>query len=585
MDLTDTLDICEFVNACVEPEKDASLLLQYLIQIQHRYNYVPAKAITQLQHLLHLNIAHIKSVISFYSFLDLSFEGQYRILFSDNITDRMLGNQSLYELLKKSLKGQQVHIGFTSCTGFCDQGPAMLVNGLAITKLDSVKMDQISSLIKDKQPIKSWPESLFEKEQNILKPDIQLNTKSGEGIALKVALDKGSDEVLKILHDSGLRGRGGAGFYMSKKWKYCKQAISDQHYVVCNADEGEPGTFKDRDLLSTDADSIIEGMTICAAVIGATQGFIYLRGEYLYLVEKLNEVLAKRKTDGLLGKNILGQPGFDFDIKIHLGAGAYICGEESALLESLEGKRGIPRVRPPFPVVDGYKNKPTVVNNVETFWSVSRIIEQGSLWFTQKGTSQSTGTRLLSISGDCQRPGIYEYPFGVSLTEILQDCGGEDAQAVQMAGAAGTTVLPKDFDRTMCFDDLSTGGSFMVLGPQRDLMDLLQNFADFFRHESCGFCTPCRVGTSVIADIIHRFKNSQGCEHDLKQLREVCGLMNISCFCGLGCSVPTVFLDALDQNKQMFKNLIKKDSAGPCFNLDEAVSEFKQITKITMEGL
>jgi len=354
---------------------------------------------------------------------------------------------------------------------------------------------------------------------------------------------------------------------------------------VCNADEGEPGTFKDRVLLSTDAHSVIEGMTICAAVIGATKGLIYLRGEYLYLVDKLNEVLQKRRTEGLLGQNILGQQGFNFDIEIHLGAGAYICGEESALLESLEGKRGIPRVRPPFPVVEGYKNKPTVVNNVETFWSVSRIIENGSDWFTQQGTPQSTGTRLLSISGDCERPGIYEYPFGVSLTEILQDCGGSDAQAVQMAGAAGTTVLPIDFDRTMSCEDLSTGGSFMVLGPQRNLMDLLENFAEFFKHESCGFCTPCRVGTTVVADVIHRFKNGQGCEQDLKQLREVCGLMNISCFCGLGCSVPTVFLDALNQNSQMFKDLMKTDSSTPCFNLEESVSEFKQITNSSARGV
>ncbi len=585
MDYTDTIDTCEFVDSCVEPEKDTSLLLQYLIQIQYRYNFVPEDAISQLQHSLDLDVAHIKSVISFYSFLNSSFQGHYRILFSDNITDRMLGNQSLYEQLKTSLKNHKVDIGFTSCTGFCDQGPAMLVNGMAINKLDSKRITQIADLIQNNQPLELWPEGLFVKEENIQRSDIQFNSKAGDGKGIEAALENGSDAILKILNDSGLRGRGGAGFYTAKKWQFCKQAISNQHYVVCNADEGEPGTFKDRVLLSTDAHSVIEGMTICAAVIGATKGLIYLRGEYRFLVDKINEVLQKRRTEGLLGQNILGHQGFNFDIEIHLGAGAYICGEESALIESLEGKRGIPRVRPPFPVVDGYKNKPTVVNNVETFWSVSRIIVNGSHWFTRKGTPQSTGTRLLSISGDCERPGIYEYPFGTTLTEILKDCGGSDAQAVQMAGAAGTTVVPSGFDRAMSNEDLSTGGSFMVLGPQRNLMDLLQNFAQFFKHESCGFCTPCRVGTSVIADVIQRFKNAQGCEHDLKQLRDVCGLMNISCFCGLGCTVPTVFLDALNQHSQMFKDLMKTDSSTPCFNLEESVSEFKQITNPSGRGL
>ncbi|MCK4709378.1 MAG: NADP oxidoreductase, partial [Gammaproteobacteria bacterium] len=338
---------------------------------------------------------------------------------------------------------------------------------------------------------------------------------------------------------SGLRGRGGAGFETAKKWRYCRESKDAERYVVCNADEGEPGTFKDRILLTSSAHSVIEGMTVCAYVIGAQKGFIYLRGEYLYLLEHLKEVLIQRRQSGLLGQQIKGKKNFNFDIEIHLGAGAYICGEESALIESLEGKRGIPRIRPPFPVNEGYKNKPTVVNNVETFWSVSRILLKGADWFKQAGTEESTGTRLLSISGDCARPGIYEYPFGITLNKILTDCGGSEAQAVQMAGAAGTMVLAKDFDRKMSFEDLSTGGSFMVIGPQRNLMDVLQNFADFFKHESCGFCTPCRVGTVQIADIIQRFSKGQGCHADIAHLQEVSKLMMISSFCGLGCSAPT----------------------------------------------
>jgi [NiFe] hydrogenase diaphorase moiety large subunit len=347
--------------------------------------------------------------------------------------------------------------------------------------------------------------------------------------------------------------------------------------VVCNADEGEPGTFKDRVLLNVSAHAIFEGMTVCAAVIGADKGLLYLRGEYAYLLDHLHEVLEQRRHEGLLGKDILGKPGFNFDIEIHSGAGAYICGEESALIESLEGKRGVPRIRPPFPVTSGYKNQPTVVNNVETFWSVSCIMQQGSDWFKQSGTEQSTGTRLLSISGDCETPGIYEFPFGVSVHDIVRECGGTKAQAVQIGGAAGTTVLAHEFDRYMSYEDLSTGGSFMVIGPERKLLDVLDNFADFFRHESCGFCTPCRIGTSLIADLLKRFNAGQASEQDRQQLKEIALLMQQTSFCGLGTSAPTAILNALDQNAQLFDQAIIGSDQNPVFNLDAAITEARQL--------
>jgi [NiFe] hydrogenase diaphorase moiety large subunit len=343
--------------------------------------------------------------------------------------------------------------------------------------------------------------------------------------------------------------------------------------VVCNADEGEPGTFKDRVLLDLYTDAVIEGMTICARVIGATRGFIYLRGEYRFLLDKINTALDARRQQGLLGQNILGHEDFNFDIDIHLGAGAYICGEESALIESLEGKRGTPRVRPPFPVQQGYMNKPTVVNNVETFFSVNYIAANGAASFNKVGTDQSMGTRLLSISGDCEVPGIYEYPFGVSLNQILQDCGGEHAQAVQMAGAAGHLVLAKDFDRVMSFEDLATGGSFMVIGPERNLLQVLDNFARFFEHESCGFCTPCRVGTRLVAEIIDGFSRGQGSQGSFNQLGAINDLMTHSCFCGLGCSAPTVFIDAMRDCRPLFESQMQAGD-NPVFDLEGAVTEF-----------
>ena len=579
MSATNARVIFETVKQVLEPSFDPSYLLQYLIQIQAEFSCIPQAAIRTLHEELHISPVQIKSVVSFYSFLTLEYQGKFRVLFSDNITDRLAGNQQLFDQLTHSVNHADVTIEFTSCSGLCDQGPGLLVNGLAISRLDSNRISEIATLINSETPLSDWPVHLFNITDNIQRSDMQLNVRAGNGIELSRALDLGAKKVLQVLQDSGLRGRGGAGFETAKKWNLCKQSKENERFVVCNADEGEPGTFKDRVLLNSSAHSVIEGMTVCAYVIGAQKGFIYLRGEYLYLLESLNKVIKQRRELGLLGNNIHGKKHFKFDIEIHLGAGAYICGEESALIESLEGKRGIPRIRPPFPVTEGYKNKPTVVNNVETFWSVSRIMSKGANWFKQSGTEKSTGTRLLSISGDCASPGIFEYPFGISLKQILSDCGGGDAQAVQMAGAAGTLVLAKDFNRTMSFEDLATGGSFMVIGPHRNLMDLLQNFADFFKHESCGFCTPCRVGTSQIADIIRRFNDGQGSYADLNHLQEISLTMLQSSFCGLGCSAPAVLMNMLEDSPELFENLMSDDPVNPSFDLDKAVIEFKTITK------
>jgi [NiFe] hydrogenase diaphorase moiety large subunit len=572
----------KFVSECIGKQPDTSLLLQYLIAIQHQYLYIPCAAIQQLTQQLSTTEAHIKSVVDFYSFLNLESPGSYQLLFSDNITDRFSGSVGLLEQMKSALSDQNVTLGLTSCTGLCDQGPGLLVNGHAINHLDSLRADAIVQLIQQNKPVTEWPQEWFEVEDNIQRKDIQLSADYQAGEGLKAVVEGGDTQFLQQLEHSGLRGRGGAGFLTAKKWQYCKESQADMHYVICNADEGEPGTFKDRVLLNAHADAVIEGMTICAKVIGSSKGFIYLRGEYRFLLDKLNAILQQRRQQGLLGDNILGQAGFNFDIDIHLGAGAYVCGEESALIESLEGKRGNPRVKPPFPVQHGYMNKPTVVNNVETFYSVNFISAQGAEIFSQAGTEQSRGTRLLSISGDCSTPGIYEYPFGVSLHQILKDCGGENAQAVQMAGAAGNLVLARNFDRVMSFEDLATGGSFMVIGPERNLLEILNNFARFFVHESCGFCTPCRVGTSLIAEIIDDFANGNGSSTALNQLTEVSSLMLRSSFCGLGCSAPNVFADAMRDCPEIFEAQMKAGD-DPAFDLEKAVSEYDQLVKTSAQ--
>jgi len=580
------MSIDQFIADLTGPTGRADHLLQYLYEIQYAYSCIPSEAICVLADKLSLTETHIHGVIGFYSFLHESARGSFDILLSDSITDQMLGSRQLFATLCERLgvkPGQpradgRVSVDTTSCTGMCEQGPAMLVNGLTVTRLDHGRIDAIVELIEANTAIEQWPQEFFQVDDNILRRDILLSDDSGDGDALKALIEQGDETMLQQIESSGLRGRGGAGFRTGMKWRFCKQAEADQRYVVCNADEGEPGTFKDRVLLNSYADRVFEGMTLCAGIIGATKGYLYLRGEYRYLRAPLERILQKRRDAGLLGQGILGQQGFDFDIDIHMGAGAYICGEESSLIESLEGKRGIPRIRPPFPVTHGYLNKPTVVNNVETFMAAALIAIHGASWFRAVGTEESTGTKLISISGDCERPGIYEYPFGVSIQSILQDCGATDVQAVQVAGAAGETLPAQELTRIIAFEDVSTGGSFMVFNQQRDLLDMVRNFAHFFVHESCGFCTPCRVGSSLMKDLVDKIHGGHGGQYDLDEIQKIGMLMRTTSHCGLGTTAANPMLDTLGKFPQIYEQRLKHSSYEPAFDLDAALQDARDIS-------
>jgi [NiFe] hydrogenase diaphorase moiety large subunit len=360
---------------------------------------------------------------------------------------------------------------------------------------------------------------------------------------LNAALGKTPAGVVEQLTASQLKGRGGAGFPTGLKWKLAAAAAGGEHkYVVCNADEGEPGTFKDRVLLSDHADLMIEGMTIGGHAIGSTHGIIYLRGEYAYMREHLETVIQRRREKGLLGKNILGKPGVSFDIEIRMGSGAYVCGEETALIESLEGHRGEPRNRPPFPVNTGYNSDPSIVNNVETFAWVTCIFALGVDWFRSHGTERSVGLKIFSISGDCARPGVYEFPLGISVAELLAAVGARDAKAVQIGGASGICVPTSEFNRKIAFEDVATGGSVIVFGQHRDMLQVARNFLDFFVEESCGQCTPCRDGCPVLLKGVERLEEGT-CS--MEYLDELCALgetMQLASKCGLGQSAPNAFL-------------------------------------------
>ncbi|OHC64685.1 MAG: NADP oxidoreductase [Rhodocyclales bacterium GWA2_65_19] len=561
-------------------------LMQILREAQESFGYIHPDAVDYLTVQLKVPRTKIEGVASFYSFFYLEPRGEYRVLFSDNITDRMLGNVELMQRMCSNLwieRGKVsedglVSVDMTSCTGMCDQGPAILVNNIAITRLTEQRVDEICDLIRDKVALADWPAEYFRVVDNIQRKDMLLDDGFVPGSALGAALRRGPEAMLAEVRAAGLRGRGGAGFTTAIKWESCRNAPGEAHHVVCNADEGEPGTFKDRVLLTGYADKVFEGMTLCGYVTGARKGMLYLRGEYRYLLDHLNDVLERRRRGNLLGSAILGQPGFDFDIEIHLGAGAYICGEESALIESLEGKRGTPRNRPPFPVTHGYLNQPTVVNNVETFAATCHIALEGGAWFAAIGTAKSSGTKVMSISGDCARPGIYEYPFGVTVRRMLEDCGATDTQAVQVSGPSGVTVSAAEFDRILGFEDIGTAGAFMVFDRSRDMFEVARNFVHFFAHESCGFCTPCRVGTSLLRNLMDKLHNGHGSPYDFNEIEKLNQLLQSMSHCGLGRTACNPVLDTIAKFRPAYEARMLHREFSPAFDLDSSLQAARQMT-------
>ncbi len=590
--------------------RDGTRLMQILREVQEGYGWLPPAAITAIARAIDWPRARVESTAGFYSFFHTRPLGRYRVLWSDNITDRMLGNMDLMNAMCQKLwlepgrvsEDGLVSVDTTSCTGMCDQGPAVLVNYRAIPAMTAEKVERMTELIRKQVPIADWPPEWFLIQDNLRRADVLLNNDMAPGVALAACFARGpADSVeaasnerswregvqahtqgpsatLDEIKKSNLRGRGGAGFTTGVKWEACRHAPGTTRYVVCNADEGEPGTFKDRVLLTRQADLVFEGMTIAAYVVGAGKGFLYLRGEYRYLLEPLNAVLDRRRQQGLLGCGIGGQAGFDFDIEVHLGAGAYVCGEESALIESLEGKRGVPRNRPPYPVTHGFLNQPTIVNNVETFAAAALIALKGGDWYRAIGTAKSAGTKLLSVSGDCERPGIYEYPFGVAVAQVLADCGAANAQAVQISGPSGICLADNEFERRIAFEDIPTAGAFMVFDHGRDMFEVARNFTHFFAHESCGFCTPCRVGTSLLKNLMDKIAQGHGTQYDLNEIYKLNQLLQMAAHCGLGHTACHPLFDTLEKFRPAYQRRLKTLEFEPAFDLDAALSQARQMT-------
>ncbi len=578
-------DYSKIIDPVVEQfGKDRSRLMDIARAIHAELGYLSEEAIGQIADALDMHRVEARDMVSFYAFFSREPQGKTVIRLCNSVVERMKGVQTVAEAFEKALgisvgettPDGAITLEHTACIGMSDQAPAALINDKVLTNIQPADVEKIVTGIKQ-GTLHDECDAATDVELNLRQPGQVIFAPMEHGAAVRKAVNMTPEGVISEMNKARVRGRGGAGFPTAMKWDFCRKA-EGTHYVVCNGDEGEPGTFKDRVILTEAADLLFEGMTVAGYAIGASEGLLYLRGEYLYLLEHLEQTLAKRRRAGLLGENVCGRDGFNFDIRIQMGAGAYICGEESALIESLEGKRGAPRDRPPFPVQKGYKNQPTSVNNIETLCCTARIMEKGADWFAAIGTKDSTGTKLLSISGDCAHPGVYEVEYGITVEKVLEMVGCENAQAVQIGGPSGQCLAPKDYGRSISFEDLPTGGSTIVYGADRDLLEHMKQFMEFFVEESCGWCAPCRVGTTTVLNLLDKVLDGRGTRADLQKLEEVGNTVKTMSRCGLGQTACNPVLTTLKNFSALYEARIKPDEYLPAFDFAGALKEACAIT-------
>lgn len=587
-------------QACTQVEHDPTRLLDVLLDVQREFQCISDEAIDLIASHLNISRVSVDSVVTFYAFLSKQPVGRIAIRLCDDIIDRFQGMDEVATALRAELgidfgettRDGRFSLHYTPCIGMCDQAPAALVGDTVVTELSAAKVRQMIRELRHHMD----PQQLVHQtgDGNNAHPLVHAMVRNNirnagpfifspyqRGEAIRMAVGLSPQEVIDRVKEAGLKGRGGAGFPTAVKWQFARQAPGDHKVIICNADEGEPGTFKDRVILTERADRVFAGMTIAAYAVGADLGIVYLRGEYAYLRRFLENDLEQRRRDGLLGQNICGKQGFNFDIRIQMGAGAYVCGEETALISSCEGLRGDPKTRPPFPAQSGYLGRPTIVNNVETLCKVTKIMQEGPASFAMYGTENSRGTKMLSVSGDCERPGVYEVPFGITVNTVLELAGGEDAIAVQISGPAGRMVPPAKFDHHIAFDDLPTGGSIMIFGPGRDLLEVVETFMAFFVDESCGYCTPCRVGTTLMKQRFDAIRAGKGTRQDLDYLKDLGATIKATSRCGLGETSPNPIVSSIENFPDLYEPLLQqRDDGVICtFDLEAQLTDMKEAVR------
>jgi len=569
-----------------------SRLLSRLWEFQNKYGYIPDNAISEIAQKLRVSKIEIEGVISFYHFFHRKPTGKYIVYLNNSIISELNGFKEIKAAFEKETgctfgkhdDNPLFSLFETSCIGLSDQEPAALINFHPFTNLTPQKVKDIVNQLKNYVKLESISNNPTSKIQYKPSEDKTIFFRNYTiGNSLKKLKADSPEKLLKQLQESKLEGRGGAFFSTATKWTACKNAESSKKYIICNADEGEPGTFKDKSLLNNYPGLIIEGMILAAFITGAKSGFIYLRAEYNYLLKKLENTLNEFEEKGYLGKSILDIENFNFKIKIELGAGAYVCGAETALIESLEGFRGEPRIRKYFPTENGYLGYSTIVNNVETFAMASRIIELGNNFISKIGTKESIGTKIISISGDVAKPGIYEIEWGMSIKELLNLSQATAPHFIQISGPSGECINNKEFHRKICEEDLICGGSIMVFNKFRSIIQILENFIKFFKIESCGACTPCRAGNQILHEKILKIKRGICTTEDLNEIKQWGTIMQLSSRCGLGQFSANTLIMAIDKFEDYFNIKVTScsDNCNVEFDMQNAVYEYDQLINLT----
>lgn len=512
-------------------------------------------------------------------------------------------------LIKEKGLDKEVKVVRTGCFGLCEVGPIVVIypEGAFYShiKPEDVKEIVEEHLVKgrivqhllyhekteehDEENIVSLDEVNFYKKQKrialrncgVIDPENidEYIAFGGYKALTKVLTEMTPEEVIKTIKDSGLRGRGGGGFPTGLKWEFTYKAKGDKKYVLCNADEGDPGAFMDRSVLEGDPLAVIEAMSIAGYAIGSDQGFIYVRAEYPIAVQRLQNAIKQAREYGLLGKNIL-ETGFNFDLEVRLGAGAFVCGEETALMRSIEGMRGEPRPRPPFPANQGLFEKPTLLNNVETYANITQIILNGAEWFSSIGTERSKGTKVFALGGKINNTGLVEIPMGTTLREVLFDIGGgipngKKFKAAQTGGPSGGCIpasqldIPIDYDSLVSIGSMMGSGGLIVMDEDNCMVDIARFFLDFIVDESCGKCAPCRIGTKRMKEILDRIVEGKGEEGDIEKLEELGKMIKESALCGLGQTAPNPVLSTIHYFRDEYEAHIKEKRcpAGACKGL------------------
>ncbi len=552
-----------------------SALVPMALYAQDAFGCVTDEVIAEMARRLDLRTLEVSETLAYYSMIRRKPAGKYHVQVCTNVSCMLRGSNQIYEFVQKKLgignkkvtADRMFSLEEVECIGACTGAPAMQINydfyenltqdraSRLLDQLDQGLISQaskpVTGSVHERHPVEVPVISRLFGILNSHKLDVYLQHNGYKGLerALK---ELSPAQVIDEVKRSNLRGRGGAGFPTGMKWDFVPKESAKPKYIVCNADESEPGTCKDRPLMEMVPHQLIEGMAIAGRAVNAHRGYIYIRGEYRYVLDVVDAAIEEAYAQGYLGKNLFGT-GFDFDLATHTGAGAYECGEESALMESLEGKRGYPRIRPPFPAVVGLYGSPTVINNVETLSSIPMILYRGGEWYADLGSTKNGGTRLFCISGHVNRPGVYELPMGFNLKKMVEDvaggvAGGKKLKAVIPGGSscpllsADEVDIPMDFDSLAKANSMLGSGGVVVIDEDTCMVDVARRIMHFYAHESCGWCIPCREGTDWLRKMLDRFHAGKGSAADIPLISELARNMLGKTFCPLGdaAALPTI---------------------------------------------